>query len=323
MCGKFLWSWWNQLHGIYALEHRMIWCLCHSTRKHLGFLSMHNTWTELLLTRPGASYDLTLATRGKTRKKAARSVRFKSGLGCVCAIDPFKFKWPRWHISNPFCYHHHQIISINQSRRCYIFPWFWVWSSCTSMFCQLFHMDPGNARFLFPLLLCSLWCVQIMGYTEARRSYLDLFAPYTIALSAWFRVIWKHWTYKTPVRYILSSVCLWSSPLSHLSFMQYIGLCVFSLTNSFLMTVLLHTIKIVKSKIWIIIHCLGLGHETVVWVVCLAMFLRCCLQIQHVYRSCCELVNVNALYIFRPGDLPCLLRVLCDNGPLCHCDALH
>ena len=59
---------------------------------------MHNTWTELLLTlndsdathfcvaptaRKGASYDLTLAALGKKRKKAARGVRFKSGLGLV------------------------------------------------------------------------------------------------------------------------------------------------------------------------------------------------------------------------------------------------
>ena len=56
---------------------------------------MHNTRTELLLTlndldathfcvtptaRKGASYDLTLAVLGKKRKKAARGVRFKSGL---------------------------------------------------------------------------------------------------------------------------------------------------------------------------------------------------------------------------------------------------
>ena len=56
---------------------------------------MHNTWTKLLLTlndsgathfcvaptaRKGASYDLTLAALGKKRKKAARGVRFKSGL---------------------------------------------------------------------------------------------------------------------------------------------------------------------------------------------------------------------------------------------------
>ena len=61
----------------------------------LGFLSMHNTWTELLMTlndsgathfcvaptaRKAASYDLTLAALGKKRKKAARGVRFKSGL---------------------------------------------------------------------------------------------------------------------------------------------------------------------------------------------------------------------------------------------------
>ena len=74
--------------------------LLHSTRKNLGFLSMHNTWTELLLTlndsgathfcvaptaRPGTSYDLTFAALGKKRKNAATDVRFKSGL-LVCPL---------------------------------------------------------------------------------------------------------------------------------------------------------------------------------------------------------------------------------------------
>ena len=58
-------------------------------------VDVYNTWAELFLTlndsgathfcvaptaRPGASYDLTLVALGKKRKKAARGVRFKSGL---------------------------------------------------------------------------------------------------------------------------------------------------------------------------------------------------------------------------------------------------
>ena len=43
----------------------------------------------------------------------------------------------------------------------------------------------------------------------------------------------------------------------------------------------LHLIVIIKSEIWIINHCLGLGHETMVCAVCLAMFLldRCTAEI--------------------------------------------
>ena len=63
---------------------------------------MHNTWTKLLLTlnascathfcvaptaRKGTSYDLTLAALGKKRKKAARGVRFKSGLLWVLLLS--------------------------------------------------------------------------------------------------------------------------------------------------------------------------------------------------------------------------------------------
>ena len=65
---------------------------------------MHNTWTELLLTlndsgathfcvaptaRKGAGFDLTLAALGKKRKKAARGVRFKSGIGYVTDVPKY------------------------------------------------------------------------------------------------------------------------------------------------------------------------------------------------------------------------------------------
>ena len=51
--------------------------------------------------------------------------------------------------------------------------------------------ETGN---LFSLLLCSLWWVQISGYILACRSY------------SFVCLIWRHWTYKMPVRYIISSV---------------------------------------------------------------------------------------------------------------------
>ena len=44
--------------------------------------------------------------------------------------------------------------------------------------------------------------------------------------------IWRHWTYKMPVRYNLSSVWVRLSIFSQLSIIQYVGLCVFSLSIS-------------------------------------------------------------------------------------------
>ena len=84
------------------------------------------------------------------------------------------------------------------------------------------------------------------------------------------------WTAKMLVRYILSPVCLRLGQFSQLSFMQYMGLCVFSLPISLVMIVRilsLDLIIIIKSEVWPFCHCLGLGHETMLCIVCLSMFL--------------------------------------------------
>ena len=54
-----------------------------------------------------------------------------------------------------------------------------------------------------------------------------LFVQNTISLSSLCKLILSHWTYKMPVRYILSSV--WVSIFSPLFIIQYVGLYVFSL----------------------------------------------------------------------------------------------
>ena len=46
-----------------------------------------------------------------------------------------------------------------------------------------------------------------------------------------------YWSSKMLVRYILSIVCLWLSQFCRLSFIQYLGLCVFSLPTYFMMIV--------------------------------------------------------------------------------------
>ena len=77
-----------------------------------------------------------------------------------------------------------------------------------------------------------------------------------------------------PVKYILSSVWVILSIFSQLSIIQYVGLCVFSLPISLVMVERIYClIIIIKSEVWTITHCLGLGHETMVCAVCLSIFL--------------------------------------------------
>ena len=102
-----------------------------------------------------------------------------------------------------------------------------------------------------------------------------LFVLYTISLSSLCKLIWRHWIYKMPVRYILSSVWVRLSIFSPLSIIQYVELYVFSLPISLVMIegiYILCLVIIIKSEVWTITHCLGLGHETVVSAVCLSIF---------------------------------------------------
>ena len=102
-----------------------------------------------------------------------------------------------------------------------------------------------------------------------------LFVQHTISLSSLCKRIWRHWTYKMPVRYILSSVWVRLSIFSPLSIVQYVGLYVFSLPVSVVVIegmYILSLIIIIKSEVWTITHRLGLGHETMVSAVCLSIF---------------------------------------------------
>ena len=59
------------------------------------------------------------------------------------------------------------------------------------------------------------------------------------------------------------------------SIIQYMGLCIFSLPTPLVMIeriYILHLVIIIKSEVWTITHCLGLGHETMVCAVCLSIF---------------------------------------------------
>ena len=124
-------------------------------------------------------------------------------------------------------------------------------------------------------LLCSLWWAQIIGCFGLQIVFACLYSTpshyhHCANLSEDIEL------YKMPVRYILPSVWVRLSIYSQLSIVQYMGLCVFSLPISPVMIekiYILCLIIIIKSEVWTITHCLGLGHETMVCAVCLSIFL--------------------------------------------------
>ena len=58
-----------------------------------------------------------------------------------------------------------------------------------------------------------------------------LFVQYTISLSSLCKLIWRHWTYKMPVRYILSSVWVRLSIFSPLYYYTICGAICFQFTH--------------------------------------------------------------------------------------------
>ena len=165
--------------------------------------------------------------------------------------------------------YHHKIRSINLSSCCHIFrgcvPEVVVTSNAAS-----FIYIPGKLG-----LYLLLWCVQIIEYNLAQGSYC-FFAYYTTSLSSLCRSIWRCWTSKMLIRYILFRVCVLVNSPIYLSCIFHMGLCVFSSPISFMTIVRIHIlylIIIIKSEVWPICHCLRLGHETMTCAVCLSILL--------------------------------------------------
>ena len=150
-----------------------------------------------------------------------------------------------------------------------------AWYVCYIIFCHLLFIHSGKTGNLFSLELCNLWWVQIVAYIGLQIVFVCLYiTPSHYHHCANF--IWRHWTNKMPVRYNLSSAWVRLSIFSQLSIIQYVGLCVFSLTISFVMIERIHILCLIiniKWEVWTITHCLGLGHETMVCAVCLSILL--------------------------------------------------
>ena len=95
--------------------------------------------------------------------------------------------------------------------------------------------------------------MQIVGYILGCRSCLFV-VHYIISLSSLCKLIWKHWTYEMPVRYILSSVWVRLSIFSQLSIIQYMGLCVFSLPISLVMIERIYTLSYYHHQLEVLSH---------------------------------------------------------------------
>ena len=179
--------------------------------------------------------------------------------------------WWSGHIYNSP--HHNQIGYINLSHCCDIFR-----SSAHEIFASSYALS-----FIFiPGKLGFVSCITVQFYNVgkkiecimARWSY-SFFAHDATSLSSLCRRIWRYWTYKMLVKYIISSVCLILSHFPQSSSMQYMVLCVSSIPISLMMIVrirVVYLIIIITSEVWPICHCLGLGQGTMVCAVCLSIY---------------------------------------------------
>ena len=152
----------------------------------------------------------------------------------MCLTGPFKYWWLKGYIYSS-CYYHHQIGSIHLSHCYHIF------SVVVCLRCVLHHILSlivytfrENREFVYNSI------VQFMMSANSRKRFglQIVFICLYITPSHYHHCanfIWRHWTYKMPVRYNVSSVWVRFSIFSQLSIIQYVGLCVFSLPISFVM----------------------------------------------------------------------------------------
>ena len=179
------------------------------------------------------------------------------------------FTWSYSYIYSS-CYYHHQIWSIHRSHCFHIFPWLCAWDVCYIIFCHLLYIHSGKTGNLFSLVLCSLWWVQILFGLQIVFICLYI-TPSHYHHCANF--IWRHWTYKMPVRYNLSNVWV---RLSIFSIIHYIicGAVCFQFTHFFhddwenIHILFYHHHQIGSMNYYPLF-----GHETMVCAVCLSIFL--------------------------------------------------
>ena len=162
--------------------------------------------------------------------------------GCMCSTGPFQFNWLRGYIHSS-CYYHHQ-------------PYRLSYFSVVVCLRYLLHHNISliaytfreNRDFVFIII------VQFMMSAGSRiRFGLQIvFVYWYISPSHYHHCanfIWRHWTYKMPVRIIISSVWVKLSIFSRLTTVHYMGLCVLSLPISLTMTERIYTLSYYHHQI--------------------------------------------------------------------------
>ena len=147
----------------------------------------------------------------------------------MCWTGPFEFRCLKEYIHNP-SYYHHQIGSIHLSHCCHIFPWLCVWDVVLSYSVIYYIYIPGTLGPCFHYW-CSVYGICKWSDTLWPVGRVRLFADYTISLSSLCRLIWKHWTTKMLVRYMMPSVCLRLGQFSQLSLYSLYGAVCLQLTQ--------------------------------------------------------------------------------------------
>ena len=100
------------------------------------------------------------------------------------------YRWLKGYIYSSCYYHHHQIRSIHLSHCFHIFPWLCAWENREFVFISIVQfMMSANSRIRFGLQIVFV----SLYITPSHYHHCANF-------------IWRHWTYKIPVRYNLSSV---------------------------------------------------------------------------------------------------------------------
>ena len=183
--------------------------------------------------------------------------------GCMCKTGPFKLRWSRGYVYNS-SYCHQQIRSINLFY-CHIFR------GCAIVCCR-FHIYPMKSWIVSLLLLCNL-----MMCANDRVHY----GPMIVFVCLHITV--PHYHHYADISegiglLKLHSVQCVSNIKSILSsnFPEIYGAVCIRFThfssNDCENNVRYLDINI-TSEVWPIYHCLWLGHETMVCVVCLSIFL--------------------------------------------------
>ena len=193
----------------------------------------------------------------------------------MCKTAPFNFRWSIGYIYNSYHYHH-QIGSIYLSHWCYIFPWLRAWGGGTIIHCELIYTYLGKAKFCVLYYCAILRCGQIIEYINTRWSYSFVWTSHYLII-----IIIHLSEGSKPSKCLSGTFCFECvskiKSIVSIVFHAIYGVVCIQLTHfsyDDCEIQVLYLSIIIKSEVWPICHCFGLGPETIICVLCLFYNLR-------------------------------------------------